>query len=97
MKIFYQILILLFLIFNLQTYSQTNDFEASNLPKNEIYFSFYLNESKITKSLSQNISIEKIIGNKVYAYSNRNNFIKLKENFQDLEIIETEFANKNIP
>lgn len=97
MKIFYQILILLFLIFHLQTYSQTNDFEARNLPKNEIYFSFYLNESKITKSLSQNISIEKIIGNKVYAYSNRNNFIKLKENFQDLEIIETEFANKNIP
>lgn len=96
MKIVCQILLLLLLLFHIKLYSQINDFDTIPLSKNEIYFSFILNENKITKSLSQNISIEKIIGNKAYAYSTRNNFIKLKENFKDFEIIETEFANKNI-
>ena len=98
MKIFFLIFIQLLFLFNLKLYSQVKDSVSGIFLNNEVYFSFKIDENiNLIKSLSNNFSIEKINENTVFAYSTKDNFLKLNEKLKNIKILQSEFANKNIP
>lgn len=82
----------------LNLYSQNENSKSINSSQKEVYFSFKVEKiENQLKSFSHNISIEKYIGNTVYAYTTLENLNKIKSQLKDVQIIPSEFSVKTIP
>ena len=73
-----KIFVILFLsIISLDVFAQKDDLRSMMQQRNEFYFSFEMDDVQDLGKIAEIISIDKLDGNKVFAYANNNGYEKL--------------------
>ena len=80
------VVVIYFLFVSFSGYAQVNNAEQILQERGEVYFSFTISDHSNLEQLTRIISIDKLEGNKVFAYANQNEFNAFLELGYEFEI-----------